>query len=88
MHKYQRFLCVSQDKLSLVYNVPYFTGQHDANWHKINLEISLLGTSTYMLTFEGIVGKGWESDIAIDDVQFTKDKCEFLLLCFISQAVS
>ena len=79
MLKYQRFLCVSQDKLSLVYNVPYFTGQHDANWHKINREISLLDRSTYMLTFEGIVGNGWDSDIAIDDVRLTKGKCEFLL---------
>lgn len=49
------------------------SGDQGLQWHKAQATVT--GTVPYQISFEGVVGNGFRSDIAIDDINIQDDAC-------------
>ena len=61
----------SSNVLKLIFQA---TGSHGDMWHRGDIRVPPSVDRTFQLVFEGVVGDGYQGDIAIDDVSFS-DHC-------------
>ena len=53
------------------------TGDHGDKWMSAQVKLpASVVKSQFQLVFEGVVGKSWTGDIAIDDVTFDSKPCD------------
>ena len=52
------------------------SGDQGRKWKKVQLPLPVDGSSTFEIIFEGVVGKSDYSDIALDEISFSKETCK------------